>query len=140
MTLPVCRPALTGILSHLREALAAYRDKILFAYLFGSTARGEAVASSDLDVAVYFQDSQAGSGSHHDAKVDLYMHLSRALQNNGVDIVVLNFASNLMLLDEIVRQGIVLLALNPAIREDFELRVLHRAMDFRAQRRAAMGV
>ena len=126
------------MLSDLKYSLEPYRDKILFAYLFGSAAKGEATARSDLDIAVFFADPRPQS--HHSLRIDIYMALSRLLKINDMDIVILNTASNLMLLDEIVRQGIVLLDVAPFFREEFELRILHRAIDFREQRKAAMGI
>jgi uncharacterized protein len=68
------------------------------------------------------------------------MALSRGLGTNDIDIVVLNSASNLILLDEIIRRGLVLVDRNPDLREDFEQKALHRAIDFQAQRRAVLGV
>ena len=129
---------LSGLLSELGRSLDPYRGKILFAYLFGSIARGEAARGSDLDLAVYFADNRPQF--QRKLKVDLYMTLSRLLKKDDIDIVVLNTASNLMLLDEILRQGIVLLDTDPVLREEFELRTLHRAMDFREQRKAVMGI
>ena len=127
-----------GLLSDLRRCLEIHRDEILFAYLFGSFARGDAGPRSDLDLAVYFVDRRPHV--HHTLKIDLYMTINRLLKQNDVDIVVLNTASNLMLLDEILRQGIVLLDADPQFREDFELRTLHLAMDFREQRKTIMGI
>ena len=129
---------LSGLLSDLERSFEPYRGKILFAYLFGSIARGEAAHGSDLDLAVCFADRRPQFQRR--LKVDLYMTLNRLLKKNDIDIVILNTASNLMLLDEIVRQGIVLLDTDPVLREEFELRTLHRAMDFREQRKAVMGV
>jgi predicted nucleotidyltransferase len=129
---------LSGLLSDLDRFLDPYRGKIFFAYPFGSVAKGQTARGSDLDLAVYFADRHPQY--HRRLKVDLYMTLNRLLKKNDIDIVVLNTASNLMLLDEIVRQGIVLLDSDPVFREEFELRTLHRAMDFRDQRKAVMGV
>ncbi len=129
----------TPLCNALKRALEPYRGKILFAYLFGSMAKGGTRADSDLDLAVYCVDRNPDSC--HDLKIDIYMTLNRALKKNAIDIVVLNSASNLMLLDEIVREGVVLLDSEPAtLREGFEVRTLHRAIDFKEQRRAVMGV
>lgn len=127
------------ILADLKRALEPYRDKILFAYLFGSMAKGEARAGSDLDIAVYFADIDPDS--YHSLKIDIYMALNRSLKKNDMDIVILNSASNLMLLDAIVRYGVVLLDAEPTgLREAFEVDTLHQAMDFKEQRQAVMGV
>ena len=43
----------------------------------------------------------------------LYADFCRALKRNDVDVVVLNIAVNLMLLDEIVRYGVVIYDADP---------------------------
>jgi uncharacterized protein len=54
-------------------------------------------------------------------------------------VVILNHTHNLMLLDEIIRRGVVLLDQDRQVREDFELKALHRAIDFKTQRAAIVG-
>lgn len=120
------------------RSLVEHQDQVIFAYLFGLCARGDASALSDLDVAVYLAD--ADMLRHHELKIDLYTSLSRGLGTNDIDIVVLNTTSNLVLLDEIIRSGLVLVDRNPDLRDEFEQRVLHRAIDFLTQRKAFVGV
>lgn len=113
---------------------------VAFAYLFGSVAAGTEHERSDLDLAVYF----VGGDADLSRRFSLYGDLSRALARNDIDIVELNTAANLMLLEAIVRSGRVLFDACrddcPEDREDFELRVLHQAMDFREQRKRIMGI
>ena len=113
-----------------------HRDQVLFAYLFGSAARGDQTALSDVDIAVYIAKETTDA---FDARLSLHADLCRALKRNDVDVVVLNTATNLILLDEVVRTGKVLYDGAPGVRAEFELRIRHQAIDFKYQRAALMG-
>lgn len=115
--------------------LETYQGKILFAYLFGSQARGEATVASDFDLAVYC----AGSGPEEffAVRLDLYGDLCRALRRNDVDILILNSA-NTILRDEVVRHGLLIYDRDSEARMDFEVKALHHALDFKSQRLAIM--
>lgn len=125
------------VITTLQRSLERRREQVLFAYLFGSLAEGKEGPLSDVDVAAFLTDKFASS--HFDVKLSLLADFCRALGRNDVDVVVLNHTRNLMLLDGIIRGGVVLLDQDPQLRADFELVTLHRAMDFRAQRAAVMG-
>jgi len=128
--------------AHLKIALAPiffkYQEEIIAAYLFGSTAKGMNSSASDIDIAVLLRNPDKKSGSV--LKFRLYADLCRTLKRNDVDLVLLSLSGNLILNDEIVRNGEVLYASDDAAREEFELKVLHRCTDFKLQRRYAMGV
>lgn len=109
-----------------------------FAYLFGSSAGFDAAHARDVDVAVYLNERDRKA--RNDIKLELYVALSRSLNTNEVDILVLNDAENLILLHEIVLNGIVLLDRDLDFRLHFEQRILHSAIDFRENRRAMMGI
>lgn len=49
--------SLTAITEALNAVFERYGDKIIFAYLFGSTVKGEIAPLSDVDVAVYLSDN-----------------------------------------------------------------------------------
>lgn len=115
-----------------------YNDKVVFAYLFGTAARGTMSPLSDIDIAVFLPPGTRES--YFDTGLSLHADLCRALNRSDVDVVVLNTVTNIMLLDEIVRYGIVVYDKNPDLREDFEIRVLHQAIDFKEQRLAVMGI
>lgn len=112
--------------------------RVAFAYLFGSTAKRETAPLSDVDVAVYLAGVR--TEDFFDRKLSLHADICRALRRNDVDVVVLNMTRNLMLLDDIIRNGIVVRDADPDLRAEFELKVLHRAIDFKAHRLAVMGV
>ncbi|MDF1613498.1 type VII toxin-antitoxin system MntA family adenylyltransferase antitoxin [Desulfurivibrio dismutans] len=120
----------------IKQILRTYGHRISFAYLFGSSARGEATAASDLDIAIHCRSSDPEECFI--AKLDLQADLCRSLGRNDIDILVLNTAP-ILLLDEVVRQGILLHEQEPAAREKFELDTLHQAIDFKSQRLAIIG-
>ena len=127
------------ILNNILRVLEKHEETVLFAYLFGSTAHGEGVRrSGDIDIAVFL--SHGSRESYFEIKLSLHADLCRALQRNDVDLLVLNTATNLVLLEQIVRTGIVLCDRQEDKRIDFELGVIHRALDFKEQRLAVMGV
>lgn len=55
-------------------------------------------------------------------------------------IYVLNTTTNIVLLDEIIRGGVVLVDRDIDLREEFEQKILHQAMDFKEQRITFLGV
>jgi len=128
----------TKKLSELKDILSQVMSRsqnVLFAYLFGSHITGMITESSDLDVAVYLDKKHADIDDY----LSLHSALSRALKTDKIDLVILNNANNLILLDSIVRHGILVIEKDKDRREEFELRVLHSAIDFREQRKAIIG-
>ena len=125
------------IIHNAANAVKKYEKSVLFAYLFGSTARAENSLSGDIDIAVYLGGS---TEAFFETKLALYADLCRALKRNDVDLIILNTAANLILLEDIIRTGLVLYDSAPDARENFELGALHRSLDFKTQRLAVMGV
>ena len=80
------------------------RDEVLEAYLFGSTARGEEQAHSDVDVAVYVAREKLPRAPFGYAAA-LVGALIEALATDDVDLVVLNEASPL-LYARVLRDGV----------------------------------
>lgn len=118
--------------------MSEYRAEVTAGYLFGSVAGGEVGALSDIDIAVL--SSGRREESEGDLRFRLYADLCRALQRNDIDLVILNTASNLVLKDEIVRNGILVHESDAEAREEFEVRVIHSCIDFKRQRRRTVGV
>ncbi len=115
-----------------------HKDKILFAYLFGSAAVNKISTSSDVDIALYL--SHEFKDFYFDIKLRIYADISRSLKRNDVDIVVLNNCKNIILADEIIRKGVLIYERPNDIRDDFEIRALHRAIDFKHRRKSIIGV
>ena len=95
------------VVERLSAALAA-RKEILEAYLFGSHARGKARPDSDIDVAVYIDETLADDG-HWGYRAELTTDLMAALGTNDVDVVVLNKAP-ILLYHRVLRDGVRLLS------------------------------
>ncbi len=115
------------IIGALRAALEA-RPEVLEAYLFGSLARGEARAHSDVDVAVYVDPSAIDrSGLGFDSAIGA--ELMRTLRTNRVDVAVLNAAPPL-LYHRVLRDGIRLCSRNLSATTVREGRALSRYCDY----------
>lgn len=125
------------IRSKLQPVFVKYCGSLAVVYLFGSTATGETTRLSDLDIAVLLKpgaDIYASS-----PRFKLFADISRELQRNDIDLVILNSSSNLILQDEIIRKGLVIFEADTETRNQFEERILHCSIDFRYQRMMAMG-
>jgi predicted nucleotidyltransferase len=90
------------VLDTLRARLAR-RPEILDAYCFGSTARGEAAAHSDLDVAVYVDPERLPPAPFGYA-AELMAGLMAELGCDRLDVVFLNHAPPL-LYHRVLRDG-----------------------------------
>lgn len=119
------------------------RAEILEAYLHGSQAKGRAQAHSDIDVAVYVDESRAPAGGYGYA-AELTAHLMSALGTNRIDITVLNRAPP-VLYHRVLRDGRRLLARDLRATTTREGYALSRYCDFvpqlakmQAARRAAV--
>ena len=103
-----------------------YTD-ITFAYLFGSYASGEQSTMSDIDIAIYLKDESNFSFN----KLLLFQgDCCRELKRNDVDVLVLNTAKNLLLLQDIILTGKIIYNTSQTILDDFELRTMHVVHDF----------
>ncbi|MFZ5468996.1 MAG: type VII toxin-antitoxin system MntA family adenylyltransferase antitoxin [Myxococcota bacterium] len=103
------------------------RPEVLEAYLFGSQARGDAVAHSDVDIAVYVDETKLPEAPFgYDAH--LISELMGALGSNAVDVVVLNHAPPL-LYHRILRDGVRLVAKNLRATTTREGQALSRYCD-----------
>ncbi len=101
-------------------------SNVMFAYLFGSYSNGSANNASDIDIAVYLKDTAM------DKRLTLHHSLQKTLHKD-VDLVILNEAKNIYLLEAILDQGILLK--DHPLRIDFELRKEHEIKDFKAFRK-----
>jgi predicted nucleotidyltransferase len=99
-----------------------------FAYLFGSYAKGEENNWSDIDIAV-FTNSTLNT-------LDTYLEIHHKLAvafHEEIDLVILNSAKNLYLLEDIISYNIVLK--DSEQRFDFEIKREHDILDFKAYRK-----
>ena len=124
----------------IREKLTPVFEKypeVLAAYLFGTVASGKASGLSDVDLAILVQDPNDFSFVR---KLTIHGDCCRALNRDDIDLVVINQLRNLVLIEDIIRNGLLLRDVKKEWREDFELKMLHRACDFKYQRTREMGI
>ncbi len=113
------------MIKQLKEQLAPHHN-VVFGYLFGSYAKQTQHDRSDVDAALWLEDTSL------DAQLQINYELSKALKKD-VDLVLLNTIKNIYLLEEILRHGIVIKE-NPQ-RIAFELRKEHEILDYKAFKR-----
>lgn len=119
----------TGVI----RAVVQGRPEILEAYVFGSLARGETRAHSDVDVAVYVNPAALDDGGFgYDAR--LAADLMSKLGTNRVDVVLLNRAPP-VLYHRVLRDGIRVLARDLPATTTREGRALSRYCDYVPQLR-----
>ena len=124
---PVSTPALDPLVDRLTAVLER-RAEVLDAYLFGSLARGDGHAGSDVDVAVYIDEARAEGGAWG-YRADLTTDLMGALNTNDVDVVVLNQAPPL-LYHRVLRDGMRLLSRDLEATTERAGMALSRYFDF----------
>lgn len=100
-------------------------SRILFAYLFGSLAKGMPNPLSDVDIAVFLMPGMTGG----QVKADLSGLLSDVLGTDEFDLVVLNSAP-LSLVGRILGARRVITDKQPYLRHTFESRMMREFFDF----------
>lgn len=99
--------------------------KVLFAYLFGSLAKGKLTPLSDVDIAVYLSNG----GDIAREKIEILGELMNILGTEEIDLVVLNTAS-LPLRARIIDKKMVVTDKDPFLRHKFESLTLREYFDF----------
>lgn len=99
---------------------------VRFAYVFGGAARGKLRPLSDVDVAVYLDET----ADPVQARLDLIGVVTKHLGTDEVDLVVLNQAPT-ALLGRIVQSRRVIVDKDPFLRHRFESLALRTFLDFR---------
>jgi len=100
-------------------------ENVLFAYLFGGLARGDASPLSDVDIAVYLRDTQ----NLADYKLSLFDKLTDALGTSELDLVILNTAPT-SLAGRILQNKRILIDKEPFKRHEYESVTLREFFDF----------
>jgi predicted nucleotidyltransferase len=106
-------------------------DGLVAAYLFGSCARGEATAASDVDVALWLEKTPKTLES---LPLELTADLEQRL-GMPVDVIVLNGAPS-DLVHRVLRDGILLVERDRSARIRFEVRARNDYFDLQPMRNA----
>ncbi len=101
----------------------AQREEVLFAYLFGSRARGQAGPLSDTDVAVFVDPSV----DLFDTRLRLIEAMMRLLGDDRADVITLNNAAP-ALRHAVVVDGVIIKE-EKALRTAFEERATSEYLD-----------
>ena len=109
-------------------------DDVLFAYLFGSLAKGSVVPLSDVDIAVYLSEKKDFS----EKKVEILGSLNDILETDEIDLVILNTAP-LSLEMKILENKTVLVDKDTFFRHRYESIVIRKYLDFSVMESAILS-
>ena len=111
------------------EQYFASLDGVVLAYLFGSHARGQAWAHSDVDVAVLLE-GRPDNDRCFDMRLEAIGGLMGILHTNDVDVLILNQAPP-ALRYAVLRDGIILFCRDRQAMIEFRVRTLNEYLDFK---------
>ncbi len=106
---------------------------VLFAYLFGSLAKGDPLPLSDVDIAVFLKEA----ANLAECKFELLGGLINILQTDEIDLVVLNKA-DLPLVMNVLKNKKVIVDKEPFTRHRFESLVMRKYFDFSVKESAQL--
>lgn len=98
---------------------------VVFAYLFGSLAKGEPKPLSDVDIAVYLKEDS----DVIETKMTLLGDLMDCLQTDEIDLVILNTAPLSLQMNAIGNKRIIV-DKAPFVRHKFESLAMRKYLDF----------
>jgi len=122
--------AATDLVRRLRTRLEREPD-IVFAYLFGSQARGKTGPLSDVDVAVMVAPEEDGLDQH----LRMIRAVAEVVGSERADVVILNRAP-VALAHRVLRDGRVILSRDDRARIEHWVRTVDRYLDMAPLRRA----
>ncbi len=132
-------------MENIKEVLEK-EDEVLFAYLFGSYAKGTQKEGSDIDIAIYLRDDTI---LERDPLYPSRLGIKIEKNLNGksrVDVRLLN-GSTLRFINQVLRYGKLLHSRDEGKRIEFETSSLARYYDFKphlemydAARKARLGI
>jgi len=113
-----------------KELLQDYDIKLI--YIFGSYAKANNNADSDLDIAILLNNSYNPMD-----KLSLIGDLTSIFKRDDIDLVILNSA-NSVLKHQVIKYGKLIFMKSEDIKVDFEVRVLKEYMDMEPFRKTQM--
>jgi len=111
------------------ERYFASLDEVILAYLFGSHARRQPWALSDIDVAVLLED-HPDDDHCFDMRLEIIGGLMDTLHVNDVDVLILNQAPP-ALRYAVLRDGVLLFCRERQAMIEFRVRTLNEYLDFK---------
>lgn len=105
------------------------QHNVIFVYLFGSQVDGNVGKISDIDIAIYIDESLSSS-ERFTKRLRIMASLSLLIKRDDIDVVVLNDAYSL-LEHRIVKQGIVIFSSDEKKRIEYEVKAVMRYLDFK---------
>jgi predicted nucleotidyltransferase len=115
---------ITTLLPHAVNYLQSH-PKVLFAYLFGSLAAGKPQPLSDVDIAVFLDQTLKTT----EYKLGILGKLIDILRTDEIDLVVLNTAE-LPLIMNIIKNRKLIVDKSPFTRHGFESLTMRKYFDF----------
>lgn len=106
-----------------RDILIKY-DKIVFAYIFGSYAKGNVREDSDIDISIYLKDN-----IYTYEYLDMKMQLSEVIKRE-VDLIILNDATPLLRY-EIYKNNILLFTRDKSVESRYKVKTLFEYNDMK---------
>jgi len=106
------------------------RSEVLFAYIFGSLARGTTGPLSDVDIAIYVDETLIPGDLPFGYKSELLTEIMSCLKRNDVDLVILNQAPTLLRF-QVLRSGKLIYCRSPRARVRFTEEVFRDYQDLR---------
>ncbi len=101
------------------------KDKrVIFAYLYGSAARGTMREDSDVDIAVFLENPKQDPLLEADISLELEQTLDRS-----VDVRIINRAPAIFT-NQVLKEGILLFSRDEPLRINFEVRNINEYLDF----------
>jgi hypothetical protein len=101
------------------------RKDVIFAYLFGGLAKGDAKPLSDVDIAVYLDEGV----DCINAKMDILEDLIDILNTDEIDLIVLN-RSSLPLSMNVIKNNRLLVDKQPFVRHAHYSLVMRKYFDY----------
>lgn len=101
------------------------RKDVIFAYLFGGLAKGDATPLSDVDIAVYLDEGV----DCIEAKLDILEDLIDILNTDEIDLIVLN-QSSLPLSMNVIRNNRLIVDKQPFTRHAHDSLVMRKYFDY----------
>ena len=102
---------------------------IKFGYIFGSIISNIRTPLSDIDLAIYL-DQSIDDYERHRTRLKLLVRLEELFSSSKVDLVVLN-DSPLLISEQIIRTGVSIFIQDPLLRQKYEENITKYSLDFK---------